>query len=127
MSKKSSTNKNQKQNNTFSLPLEILPITSNIFHELEKRRSILLNLFNVKTREAINHCGTAPSPSKDYCQLLLTFDHVIYRWWRVTRRHDADKFHPGEIKDTYVDFSGDDLIQRKYLIILVRFSYLINS
>ena len=50
----------------------------NIFHDLQKRGSILLKLFDTKTKEVINHCEQAPSPSKDYCQLVLNFDKVNF-------------------------------------------------
>lgn len=48
----------------------------NIFHDLQNRKSILLTLFDTKTKEVINHCAQAPSPSKDYCQLIVNFDKV---------------------------------------------------
>jgi hypothetical protein len=48
----------------------------NIFHDLQKRKSILLTLFDTKSKEVINHCAQAPSPSKDYCQLIVNFDKV---------------------------------------------------
>lgn len=49
---------------------------NNVFHDLKKRNSILLTLFNLKNPEILNLGAQAPPPSKDYCQLLLTFDKV---------------------------------------------------
>jgi hypothetical protein len=48
----------------------------NIFHKLRQNKSNLLSLFE-ENNELINACGQAPSPSKDYCQLIMTTDHVI--------------------------------------------------
>lgn len=31
----------------------------------------------------------APAPSKDYCNIIVTRDTVIYRWWKVTLRKDV--------------------------------------
>lgn len=82
----------------------------NIFHDLLKRKSILLTLFDTKSKEVINHCAQAPSPSKDYCQLIVNFDKVIYRWWKITLRNYGD-VSPGEIKDNFEDFDNDEIIK----------------
>ena len=50
----------------------------NIFEELKKRNSNLLSLFNLKNNEFLNIGAQAPSPSKDYCQLLMTYDKVLH-------------------------------------------------
>lgn len=47
------------------------------FNLLKKRKSILLTLFDTKNNEILNEGAQAPSPSKDYCQLILTNDRVI--------------------------------------------------
>jgi hypothetical protein len=49
----------------------------NVFQQLLETKSILLTLYDSNSREVVNHCDTAPAPSKDYCQLLLTYDHVV--------------------------------------------------
>lgn len=48
----------------------------NIFHDLKDRKSILMTLFNPRNTEILNIGAQAPSPSKDYCQLILTQEKV---------------------------------------------------
>ncbi|XP_002733404.1 F-box only protein 36-like [Saccoglossus kowalevskii] len=55
--------------------------------------------------------GQAPSPSKDYHQLLITRKEVIHRWWRISLRNDAKKVAPGELRETLEDFIYDDTLQ----------------
>ena len=47
------------------------------FNDLKKRKSILLNLFDAKNNEILNEGAQAPSPSKDYCQLIVNNERVI--------------------------------------------------
>ena len=42
----------------------------NIFKHLKEKKSMLLNLFDMKTKEIFELGAQAPSPSKDYCQLV---------------------------------------------------------
>ncbi len=49
---------------------------NNVYQELRKQKSILMTLFDEKNHEIVNASGTAPSPSKDFCQIIVTFDHV---------------------------------------------------
>lgn len=49
------------------------------FNDLKKRKSILLNLFDAKNNEILNEGAQAPSPSKDYCQLIVNNERVINR------------------------------------------------
>lgn len=84
--------------------------TLNIFDDLKKRNSNLLSLF--EDTELLNIAAQAPAPSKDYCQLILTFHRVIYRCWKITLRGDADTKFPKEIRDSYEDFSNDEYVQR---------------
>ena len=49
----------------------------NIFQHLKQRKSILLTLFNMKNKELFELGAQAPSPSKDYCQLVMTHDTVV--------------------------------------------------
>ncbi len=85
----------------------------NIFDEMKSRKSILLTLFDVENNEVVNVAKQAPAPSKDYCQLLLTFSHVVYRCWKITLRGDSESRYPREIRDTYDDFAYDENLQRK--------------
>ena len=52
----------------------------------------------------------APSPSRDYCQVLVTRKEVILRTWKISSRNDA-KVSPSQIRDTYEEFMDDDQIQ----------------
>ncbi|ELT97998.1 hypothetical protein CAPTEDRAFT_130358 [Capitella teleta] len=63
-----------------------------------------------KSGNLFNCAEVAPAPSKDYCQVLVTKDQVIFRRWPVTLRK-SDKVTPGETKDTYDDFEHDDRLQ----------------
>lgn len=84
---------------------------SNVFHDLTERRSILLTLFNMKTKEIFELGAQAPSPSKDYCQLVMTHNMVIFRKWRITLRSDSESRYPSETKDSYEDFIYDENLQ----------------
>ncbi len=44
---------------------------------------------------------------------MLILHKVIFRWWRITLRNDGDKFHPGEIKDSFEEYVDDENIQSK--------------
>lgn len=49
-----------------------------IFEKLARRKSSLLTLFDDRNREVLNIGAQAPSPSKDYCQLIVKYDKVIF-------------------------------------------------
>ena len=52
-------------------------IQFNVFHELEKSGSLINSLFKTKnSKELLNIGRQAPSPSKDYYQLLMTCEQV---------------------------------------------------
>jgi F-box protein 36 len=48
----------------------------------------------------------APSPCKDFWQVLVTVNEVILRWWKISLRNDA-KIAPGQLKESYQDFLDD--------------------
>ena len=48
----------------------------NVFEVMKNRKSILLTIFTPKNAELLNIGAQAPSPSKDYCNLVLTYDKV---------------------------------------------------
>lgn len=84
----------------------------NIFNELKAKDSNLLTLFN--RNEILNIACQAPSPSKNYCQLLMTHTHIIYRWWEISLHSTSDSRCPGEIKNSFDQFINDyDDIQSK--------------
>ncbi len=85
----------------------------NIFNDLRSNSSSLLTLFE-NQNEILNIAAQAPSPSKNYYQLLMTNKHITLRWWEISRRASMDSRYPGEKKLTYDEFLEDDeLIQRK--------------
>jgi hypothetical protein len=88
--------------------------SANVFDDMKRKGSILLTLFNMNNKEIINVATQAPSPSKDYCQLILSHTQVIYRCWRITLHGDSESRYPTEIKDSYEDFLHDEAIQRKF-------------
>lgn len=89
----------------------------NIFDELKRNKSILLTLFDMKNpnNELLNIATQAPAPSKDYCQLVLTYHQIVYRCWHITLRGDSESRYPREIRDSYEDFAYDENTQRKFL------------
>ncbi|CAL1546619.1 unnamed protein product [Lymnaea stagnalis] len=56
--------------------------------------------------------ATAPAPSKDYLQLFITMDHVIFRIWRIIppTRADANQ-QPVELKCKFEEFCEDDKLR----------------
>jgi len=113
--KDKATAKKQKEKVT-QVALQPEVRSRNIFHELIEKKSNLTQLFDTKSKEFLNYAATAPAPSKDYCQIMVTFDEIIYRWWKISRRNDAEKLHPGEIKSKYDDFAHDENMQHQILV-----------
>ncbi|XP_070537938.1 F-box only protein 36-like [Ptychodera flava] len=60
-----------------------------------------------KDRILLDLSGQAPSPLKDFHQLLVTKDEVIWRWWKISLRNDK-KVAPGEVRESHEDFVYDD-------------------
>ncbi|XP_077987982.1 F-box only protein 36-like [Glandiceps talaboti] len=54
--------------------------------------------------------GQAPSPLKDFHQLQITQQEVIWRWWKISLRNDK-KVAPGEVRESHDDFLYDDRTQ----------------
>lgn len=100
----------------------------NIFDELKKRKSILLTLFDAKNEnnELLNVATQAPAPSKDYCQLVLTYRQVIYRCWRIALRGDSESRYPREVRDNYEDFAYDENTQRNYHSLIPSYGFYYN-
>ncbi|CAD5111196.1 DgyrCDS529 [Dimorphilus gyrociliatus] len=70
-----------------------------------------------KNGEIFSYSATAPSPSKDYCQLVVTVNEFIFRTWRISLRNDSH-IHPKEERDTHEDFLYDDRMQSEILRVL---------
>ncbi|KAH9512770.1 F-box only protein 36 [Bulinus truncatus] len=53
--------------------------------------------------------AVAPAPSKDFLQVFVTVDQIIFRIWKIIppTRADANQ-QPIEMKCTYLEFSDDD-------------------
>merc|ERR1712168_977869 len=54
--------------------------------------------------------GQAPSPSKDYHQILVTDEHVIFTTWRISLRKGPTSINPVKIKLSHDDFYFDTQI-----------------
>lgn len=104
------------------------PPDPTIFDDLKRRQSILLTLFDLGSKEALNEARQAPAPSKDYCQLILTFHHVIFRRWKITLHTDSESRCPREVRDTYDDFRYDENTQREIAHVFGKpmLTYLLN-
>lgn len=55
--------------------------------------------------------GQAPSPSKDFHQLLVTENQVILRTWRISIRKDQRYIPPSQRKVPLAEFDEDMLLQ----------------
>ncbi|XP_074636439.1 F-box only protein 36-like [Acropora palmata] len=55
--------------------------------------------------------GQAPSPSKDFHQLLVTEKQVILRTWRITMRKDQRYIPPSQRKIPLDEFDEDTMFQ----------------
>lgn len=55
--------------------------------------------------------GQAPSPSKDFHQLIVTEDQVILRTWRISIRKDQRYIPPSQRKVPVEEFDEDTLLQ----------------
>ena len=85
--------------------------SQNVFLYLKAKKSILMTLFG-KNQEILNLGAQAPSPSKNYCQLIMTTDNIILRWWQISLHSNSDSRYPGENKSDYEDFVHDEIMQR---------------
>lgn len=96
----------------------------NIFNELKAKDSNLLGLFNNTSNEILNVACQAPSPSKNYCQLLLTHTRIIYRWWEISLHSTSESRSPGEIENTFDQFINDHDDLQSNIISYIKSSYL---
>jgi len=54
--------------------------------------------------------GQAPSPSKDFHQLLITESDVVWRSWRISLRKEQGNVAPSQIKQSHKDFFFDEVV-----------------
>ena len=54
--------------------------------------------------------GQAPSPSKDFHQLLVTDKMVIWRSWKISLRKEQMGIPPSQRRLTHEDFYDDDIM-----------------
>jgi hypothetical protein len=87
--------------------------SKNIFDKLKTDGSILLTLFNLNNQELLNMGAQAPSPSKNYCQVVLNHNNVIFRTWHISLHVNSDSRFPSENISSYDDFVHDEVLQRK--------------
>lgn len=75
---------------------------------------------NVRTAKKLyEKSGQAPSPSKDYCQILVTTKGVAWRVWNITLRNTAHGWYPKPTEDimTLADYEYDKTLQQKIEIV----------
>ncbi|KAK1167866.1 F-box only protein 36-like [Acipenser oxyrinchus oxyrinchus] len=53
----------------------------------------------------------APSPCKDFYQLLVTKKEVVWRVWKVSNPYKRERAQPGEERKSHNDFLVDDHLQ----------------
>ncbi|KAG8135989.1 hypothetical protein E2320_008979 [Naja naja] len=61
--------------------------------------------------------GQAPSPSKDFYQIIVTRKEVIFRWWKISLRSEYREARPGERKESHEDFLDDPSLQIQIAIV----------
>lgn len=59
----------------------------------------------------IEKVGQAPPPSKDFHQLVVNEEEVIWRTWRIAIRRDQRGLPPNQKKVPWEDFDDDALLQ----------------
>ena len=104
-----------------------MKMEQNIFGDLKKRNSALMSLFNMKNTEILNVAFQAPSPSKNYYQLIMTHSTIILRWWEISRRSTTESRYPGESKATYEEFIDDNLMQSLLKPFSVIYKYVLRQ
>ena len=64
------------------------------------------------TKEVVlfERTSQAPSPSKDFHQLIVTESNVIWRTWKVSLRKDQMGIPPSQNKQSHADFYHDNLV-----------------
>lgn len=71
-----------------------------------------LDLHTMSTAKVfIEKVGQAPSPSKDFHQLVLNEKEVTWRTWRIAIRRDQRGLPPSQKKVTWDEFDDDTLLQ----------------
>ncbi len=88
--------------------------SKNIFTKLRAKGSILMNLY-AHNQELLNVGAQAPSPSKNYCQLIVTLDTIVYRSWQISLHTNSDSRYPTETVSSYEDLVHDDILQRNLI------------
>ncbi|XP_006011758.2 F-box only protein 36-like [Latimeria chalumnae] len=56
-------------------------------------------------------CMQAPSPSRDYYQLIITKNEVIWKTWKISFRVDPSKNLPRESRKPHSEFLVDEQLQ----------------
>ncbi|XP_074657463.1 F-box only protein 36-like isoform X2 [Tubulanus polymorphus] len=73
---------------------------------LDRKQSI------IPTEKGIifEYSDVAPSPSRDFCQIIVSKEEVVFRWWKISSRNDA-RVAPGQVRETHEEFLDDDRTQ----------------
>jgi F-box protein 36 len=59
----------------------------------------------------VEKAGQAPSPSKDFHQLVVTEHEVVWRTWRIALRREERGIPPNQRKVLWADFEQEELMQ----------------
>uniref|UniRef100_UPI00358EFA07 F-box only protein 36 isoform X2 n=1 Tax=Myxine glutinosa TaxID=7769 RepID=UPI00358EFA07 len=66
---------------------------------------------DVEVNVLLSTSGQAPSPSKDFYQLLVKQDEVIWRVWRITLHPNSRFDRPTQLTQSHNDFLHDVSLQ----------------
>ena len=82
---------------------------SSIREEIASKRAV------ITARKLYDITGQAPSPSKDFCQILVTEKGIIWRRWKITLRNFSQGTapSPNEVVMNYEDFLNDKSFQKE--------------
>ena len=81
--------------------------SSSLMEEISSRKEMRLS------KKLYQLSGQAPSPSKDYCQLIVTEKGLIWRRWNITIRNRSHGWYPTPEEElmSYEDFEDDEHFQ----------------
>ena len=81
------------------------------FSRLYRKNDVELDIKMSKGFIYVEKAGQAPSPSKDFHQLIVTETEVIWRTWRIALRRDERGIPPNQRKVDWADFAQEELMQ----------------
>ncbi|XP_075248059.1 F-box only protein 36-like [Convolutriloba macropyga] len=76
-----------------------------------RRSSVRMHLANAANVNLFEVTAQDKAPKKDFCQLIVNKDQVIFRRWIISLRVEAKSLRPVENKYSHEDFLEDDTLQ----------------